>query len=119
MPRSWSPDGRWLAGHFRSDAGERGLALHSFESGELTELLPYGSYAVWLADSRHLVFQAGSYLESRLMMVDRETGESHVLFAPTDAGAMYPSISRDNRTLYFTRSTKESDIWLATLQETS
>ena len=119
MPKSWSDDGRWLAGHFRSDAGEYGLAVYSLDTHELERLSKVGTYPAWLSDNRHLVFHAGEYLQARLMIFDRETGDTRELLAPVDAGAMYPSVSQDERTIYFQRFSSESDIWLLNLEDES
>jgi Tol biopolymer transport system component len=114
-PHDWSPDGAWLAGHLSDETGDHGIAVYNLRSGELTILTDFGSYPRWLADSRRLVFHGGDETESILYIVDRKNGESRKLYTTKDAAAACVSISKDNRTLYFTRSSIESDIWLLTL----
>lgn len=101
----------WLAGHFLSDTGEEGLGIYPLETDELERSSAFGTYPAWLSDDRHVVFHVGAYLDARLRILDRESGHTRELFAPTEAGAMYPTVSKDDRTICFTRFSVESDIW--------
>ena len=94
-----------------------GQTLATLGTGELIPLTDFGAFPRWLDDSSRLIFHSGDDTASSLFLVDRETGESRELFTPEDAAARWVSISRDNRTLYFTRSSSESNIWLLTLNE--
>jgi hypothetical protein len=66
---------------------------------------------VWLNDNRRLVFPS----DGKLFLLDSETGDVQELFAPPLGYADYPTVSRDNRTLYFTFRNMEADIWLLEL----
>ena len=68
---------------------------------------------MWLNDNRRLVFPSSGHL----FILDSETGEVQELFAPPVGSADYPTVSRDNRTLCFTLTNREADIWLLTLNE--
>ena len=71
---------------------------------------------MWLADSRRILFV--DPMAHKLYLVDRVTGETRDIYAPEGASAEFAnhaSISKDNRTLFYTLFTPESDIWLADL----
>ncbi len=103
--RTWSPDGRRLGLLIGPKA-----FVYDFDTGTSTEL-GRGGQPVWLRDSRRMVMESGSNLE----LVDTITRRSKVLLsvAPKHVEGRL-SISPDNRTIYFTASSTEADIWLAT-----
>ena len=114
-PFSWSPDGAWLAGHFEHD-GEQGIGVLALPSVALTRLTDLGRFPVWLADSRRILFV--DPLAHELYLVDRVTSETRKIYIPEGTSvefANFASISKDNRTLFYTLFTPESDIWLADL----
>ena len=117
---SWSPDGRRLAG-FRHFSGHRlaGIVVYSFDSRKYETLTDFGRGPVWLQDNRRLLF-AG---DDKIYLLDTLSKKvTQVLsVAPHSLGyEVDPSIgfavSRDDRTLYYSRCSIEADIWLATLQ---
>lgn len=81
----WSPDGQSIAfGYTRvPDGTRRWLGLVSAEGGEVEEHLEsYGGHvmrAVWLPDSRSLLAQSFQGLQSRLLRVSADTGETEEL----------------------------------------
>ena len=109
---AWSPDGRWLAGELSAEEGSSGIVLYSFASGELVRLTDFGWFPRWLNDSRRLIFQSGDSTKSSLFIVDRESGDVRELYRPRDAAAEWVAISQDGRTIFFTRTSAESDIWV-------
>ena len=113
-PFSWSPDGAWLAGNFEQD-GERGIGVLFLSTGALTRLTDFGQFPVWFADSRRVLFSAGEPMAHTLFLADRETGASHEIFAPEGASAHTPSMSKDNRTIFYTHRMRQSDIWSLSL----
>jgi serine/threonine protein kinase/Tol biopolymer transport system component len=113
-PWSWSPDGRILAGTLLDPAGRiEGVGTYDLTSGEYKELSLQGSFPSWLDDSRRLIYGEGSEIK----MMDTVTGKSRVILsvAPDEVLNNSLKISTDNRTIYFTRSVTESDIWMITL----
>jgi serine/threonine protein kinase len=116
-PTSWSPDSHWLAGiHLNwnqtmSPAPQ--IALLSLNSEDY-RVLTEGTYPKWLADGQKLVFQKGD----GLYLLALESGnEEKILPVSSDPALVYQGIdlSRDNRTIYYTERTTESDIWMLTL----
>jgi Tol biopolymer transport system component/predicted Ser/Thr protein kinase len=112
-PRSWSPDSRKLAGSRASGATSSGICVISLDDPPvLRELTDFGEGPVWLNDSRRLLFSNGSKIQ--LIDTQTKTVRDVLSVAPHVAGG--PTLSRDNRTIYFHLSTTEADIWLATLK---
>ncbi|HUF07780.1 MAG TPA: protein kinase [Rhodothermales bacterium] len=108
---SWSPDGKWLSGSVSLANGSRvpGVALYSFDTGKCDVVTNFGSFAVWLSDSRRLVFVHGN----ELWIVDRPTRKTRKLHAlPSTINRSSLAVSRDNRAIYFTTGSVEADIWL-------
>src|SRR3989454_3493698 len=56
---SWSPDGRRLAG---ARVPGVGIVVYSLESQQSEKVTDFGSFPVWLSDSRRLLFQRQSKL---------------------------------------------------------
>ncbi len=111
---SWSADGTRLAladtphpGHPRG-----GIAIYSIQSQMYESLTDFGGAPVWLSDSRRVLFS----FEGKLFLVDSQSKKSHEVLSVPGETLSGPSLSRDNREIYFTRGTNEADIWMATLK---
>ena len=91
----WSPDGKRLLG----DVSSGGVFTYSFASGQFTRLTRIGESWTWLNDSRRALFTH----RGRLFIVDAVSKATQELLsvAPDDFDSV--ALSRDNRTLYFTR----------------
>ena len=114
-PWSWSPDGRWLAGHGTDPTRtprDNGIYAYSFESGEYERLADTGSHPRWLGDSRTVVYARSGGIST----LDRITKEiREVLPGP---GPALPMPSSDDRTIYYRYTPPtETDIWLITIPE--
>jgi Tol biopolymer transport system component len=113
---SWSPDGWKLAGVlWKPDVTPDGVGIFSLESGKLERLVGFGGYMgpVWLSDSRRLIFPD----RGKLYLTDSESKKTHEILSvvvPHEIDA--PSLSRDDRVVYFSVVVKEADIWLATFE---
>ncbi len=110
---SWSADGRKLAGELRKpDATPYGLGIYSLESGKLERLADFGLRPVWLGDSRRLLFQN----QGKLYLIDSLTRKPREILSVFPNGIDTPSLSPDDRVMYFSVVATEADIWLATLE---
>lgn len=112
---SVSPDGRFLAGHRLTvdKTHVPGIVRYSLERKEYVLLHPRGYEPVWLRDSRRLLFadeDGMALLDSESRRVKRLTLQG---VQPENVGSY--AISRDGETFYFTEISRESDIWMATL----
>ncbi len=108
---SWSPDGRKLAEH--QGRGNAGIIVYSFDSQQYEKLTDFGSFPVWLSDSRRLLFQD----QSKLYLIDSQSKKSHEVLsvAPHEFGNGV-TLPRDDRMIYYCLLTTEADIWLMTLE---
>jgi Tol biopolymer transport system component len=115
-PWSWSSDGHWIAGSLRSPGTMvGGLALISPDSGQLRRLIDFGVWPRWIGDSSFLLFG----WESRMYLLDVETLEHRELLSVEPPAEIQPyehSVSADGRTIYFTQSVSEADVWLLDLE---
>jgi dipeptidyl aminopeptidase/acylaminoacyl peptidase len=110
---SWSRDGRMLAGDAPSaDGSTVSVFVLSLESGASQRVARPGVSPVWLSDDRRLIYNWGWELH----LANRETLKTHrvLSLAPDGVGAF--ALSRDDRWIYFVRSSSESDLWLLTLR---
>ncbi|MGI8783790.1 MAG: protein kinase domain-containing protein [Acidobacteriota bacterium] len=118
IARSWSPDGRWLAGDWQKpDGSSAGIATYSFETGKYEKVSDDGIAPVWLNDNRRLLFVQ----QGKLLLVDRQSKQTReVISLPPHvvggSGGSTVGLSRDNRTIYFSLTETDSDVWLMKLK---
>ncbi len=111
---SWSPDGERLAGSVEYESGKLQIAVFSLVSLEYRLFPMTGDYPVWLSDNRRLLF----WDRGKILLLDGKTGGFHeVLSLEPDAVDEVLDLSRDDRTVYFSRIRSEADIWMVTLDE--
>jgi eukaryotic-like serine/threonine-protein kinase len=109
----WSPDGKYLSGsRAGSNIEEHGLYIYSLETRQYQEISEIGGRAIWLNDSRRLLFTSAD----TLYLVDMLTKKPKALytFAPNHISG--PSITRDNRSIYLAVAMSEADVWLLNLE---
>lgn len=110
---SWSPDGRKIAGfQQREDGSSAGVMEFDLASSTYTKLSDFGADPAWLSDSRRLLMnhRGRLYLLEAAGKAPREI----LSLAPYDISPRGLSISRDDRTIYFSVATTSADIWMAT-----
>jgi Tol biopolymer transport system component/tRNA A-37 threonylcarbamoyl transferase component Bud32 len=113
LTRSWSPDGRKLAGTAWRGASFSGIAVCSLDSRKCEWLLDYDDYPVWLRDNRRLLFAH----QDKIFLLDSSTTKvQDVLSVVPHAVLPQFRLSHDDRVIYFSLGVTEADIWLATLQ---
>ena len=109
QPRSWSPDGRTLAGGLTFYTSPNSVTmLYSFATRSYRPLPEGRGNPVWMSDSRRLL--VARY--DRIVMVDSVTGQATPVLG---VAAHSISLSRDDRWLSYIENQAESDVWLATL----
>jgi len=110
---SWSGDGRRIAGgEGRPDGSVSGIWIYSLDSGQYARLTDRGSEPVWLSDGRRLLFVQ----QNKLYVLDSQTKKAQELLSASPHSIGRATLAPDNRVIYMTFSSTESDIWLATLQ---
>jgi Tol biopolymer transport system component len=106
----WSPDGDKLSGNYFQN-GRRGIGCFSFKTGRYEFVADFDSQAMWMPDSRHLVFGH----EGKAFVVDTSTKKVRELLATRHEHIRSVDVSADGRMLYYTVPSSESDIWLLDL----
>jgi Tol biopolymer transport system component len=113
---SWSPDGRKLAGWYRRSDSESenafGIALYSIESQQFEKFDASGVTPVWLGDSRRLIFGDTG---GKLFLLDTQTKKVRQIYSLAPQLIDGFTVSRDDRSIYFSYFTEEADIWLCNL----
>lgn len=111
--RSWSPDGRRLAG----PVGGSAIATYDFASKTYELVLSKYPDAIatpvrWFDFKRILFLAQGQ----RLMMLDTETHQVHEVFSAAPDSITDFATTPDGRQLFITRGSAEADIWMATIK---
>jgi eukaryotic-like serine/threonine-protein kinase len=112
VARSWSPDGKYLAGSGYTNAiGIVELLIYEIASGRYEKLSELGNTPRWLNDNRRLIFMYAD----KLYLVDRQSKKSQEIFgfAPRSLSGM--DISKDNRSIFVSTADAEADIWLLSI----
>jgi len=108
VPTSWSPDGKRILGRSKG-----GILLYDLETKTVQILRETaGEDAQWLSDGNRILFTDQS--STKLYIMDSRTLRAKEIFtAATEAIRLH--LSPDDRTIYYTTSNSETDIWLMTM----
>jgi eukaryotic-like serine/threonine-protein kinase len=113
-PWDWSPDGSALAGALGGgDTGSHGIMLYSFQTRQFEKITEFGTSPLWLSDNQRLLFHD----QGALFLVDRRTKMNPVKLcsvAPNSISGF--TVSRDDRWIYFSMDSTDSDIWLRAIE---
>jgi serine/threonine protein kinase len=113
VPNDWSSDGDKLIGTFVvEDKNDAGIGTYSFSSDSYERLTNIGLYPGWLKDRRRFIFIE----KNTIYLGDAESRKVQPLFKPSAHGIQTPSISSDNRTIFFRFLQVEADVWLLSLE---
>jgi eukaryotic-like serine/threonine-protein kinase len=110
-PYAWSPDGKQLLGDDGPTDSE-GILAYSLASRRLTRLSDVGAGWTWLNDGRRVLYSH----QRKLFVLDSVSKSARELLsvAPDDFDSV--TMTRDNRSIYFTRAVQQGNIWLMTLK---
>jgi len=110
-PWAWSPDGQKLVGGLRrTGRPERSLGIYELATGRYEDLTTRGlEPAVWLSDSRRVIFHD----RDTLYVIDTATRRLRALVSVAPDTLDTITVANHDRTLYFGRTSREADIWLA------
>ena len=112
---SWSPDGTKLVGTITASGADVGLAVYDMAARTARKVSDDVSQdAVWLADSRRIVY----FMGATLVLLDTVSGDRRVIETklPLTPLPGMMAISRDNRVIIYGGNRSESDIWVAELR---
>lgn len=110
---SWSPDGEKLVGVWRNPGGKSsgGILAYSLASGQYELIAQKGSDPVWLSDNRRLLF----IRDYRLYLVDTRDKQPREILSLDPQRITLVTVSRDDRQIYLSVISPESDIQMLTL----
>ena len=113
---SVSPDGNFIAGD-RIDIANgdyNGIIIYSIISKSYRKLSDTGDGPLWFNDSKRILY---SY-KNKFFVLDSKTGISKMISNTKQPMPYsdYFSISPDNKSIYFIKQEKESDIWMGYLK---
>src|SRR5215831_12871290 len=111
--RSWSTDGTKLAGGQAPPPPSSGIVVYSLATQQYSKLTDFGDLPRWLSDSRRVMFR----MSGKLFLVDSQTQKFREVLSVEPNSFMGFTLSRDDRTIYFSLETVEADIWMMTLNE--
>ena len=117
----WSPDGRKFACiKFHPGTQQSSVVVYTLATPDAAPRLDLiaenADYPVWLNDNQRLLFTRAG----KIYVADTQSKTTRELFAPALGNtAEYCTPAPDNRTIYFSLTSTETDIWLATLSATS
>jgi eukaryotic-like serine/threonine-protein kinase len=103
----WSPDGSRLAG--MTDITDEGILIYTLATRTYERLSDFGQWPAWLPDSRRLLFVSGG---NSFYVIDGETKEIRQVYSTARDVIGPPRLTRDGRTVVFTRRVTEGDVWL-------
>jgi Tol biopolymer transport system component len=109
-PNSWSPDGERLVGQLGLTPG---VLTYTFNSRSYERLTDFGEWPVWLPDSRRVLFGDGG---KNFWVLDVLTRQTKAIYSGGRDVLGPPRLTRDGKTVYYSRRVSESDIWLMTLK---
>jgi Tol biopolymer transport system component len=113
VPNDWSSNGNKLIGTFvDEDRNDAGVGTYSFSSDRYERLTDVGGYPGWLKDNRKFIF----IHKTTIYLADAESRKVQPIFKPSLHGLQSPSISPDNRTIFFRFLQVEADVWLLSLE---
>ncbi|MCA1568206.1 MAG: protein kinase [Acidobacteria bacterium] len=113
VPNDWTSDGDKLIGTFvDEDRNNAGVGTYSFSSDRYERLTDIGAYPSWLKDDRKFIF----IHQTTIYLADAESKKAQSIFKPSIHGLQTPSVSPDNRTVYFRFLQVEADVWLLSFE---
>ena len=112
-PRSWSHDGRWLAGTIDTAVAVYSIPARTYQLVTSEGVAVGASPAYWLPGGRHILFLNPN---SQLMVTEIDTKRVTTVFAvPKPQVIRGASVTSDGRQIFYAQGMEEGEIWLATL----
>jgi Tol biopolymer transport system component len=111
----WSPDGEYLVGDLARDRG--GIVIYSARTRQYEQLSEFGFEAIWLNDSRRLIFVNQG--KGTLFLLDIRTKAAREILSVGPDDIRTAALSPDGQHLYLARPVADGDVWMATLKPRS
>ncbi len=115
IAQDWSPDGARLAGQIGfSDRGGSGIVVYTFASGAYERLTDFGEWPAWLHGSGRVLFVNKG---REFWVLDVQTKRARKVYSsPVWEVLGPPRLTRDGRSMFFSKRMTEADIYLLTLK---
>jgi len=109
-PWDWSSDGGVIAGTLGSgQTGSRGVALFFLDTNRFRQLVDFGDTPRFLNDNKRLLF----YYRGAIYLANCELPADHKkIYSVSPNGMSGFAVSKDNRSIFFSMDSTESDVWL-------
>ncbi len=105
---NWSFDSRMIAGTaWAKQANQPGLIVYDLATRKYEQLTSEGDSPFWLRDGQRLIYP----YRGKLYLADRRTKTTKPLLALPDLSLNNPTLSADERFLYFTVDNHQESIW--------
>jgi len=115
IPNDWSPDGSRLAGMKQfSDRVGFGIAIYTFATRAYERLTDYGEWPSWFGGNDRLLFVAKG---REFWVYDLRTRQARKVYLTTWDVLGPPRLTRDGRSVFFSRRVTQGDIYLLTFEE--
>jgi Tol biopolymer transport system component/serine/threonine protein kinase len=108
---SWSPDGQKLAGVWQGGKSS-GVFTYSLATRRYERITDFGADPVWLSDNYRLLF----IYRYKLYLVDTRAKQPRELLSPAPLRVSLATPSRDDRQIYLSVISPESDIQMLSLK---
>src|SRR5262249_36569746 len=108
---TWSPAGQKLTGVWQSEKAS-GVFTYSLATRRYERIADFGSDPIWLSDNRRLLF----IFRHKLYLVDIRAKQAREILSPDPLRISLAAPSRDNRQIYLSLISPESDIQMLSLR---
>jgi eukaryotic-like serine/threonine-protein kinase len=113
---SVSPNGNYIAGNRENDnnGNNEGMLVYSMIRKNYKIISGSGTNPLWLKDNKSIL-----YLDNnKFYVINSETGVIHFVYDPKTFFPTFncTALSPDNKSIYYVKEEKESDIWMGFLK---
>jgi Tol biopolymer transport system component len=113
IPNDWSPDGAKLVGMIKfTDRIGYGIVLYTFATRTYERLTNYGEWPAWYTADNQRIFFVNKGKE--FWVYDTRTKQAEKVYSTTWDVLGPPRLTRDGRSVFFSRRVTEADIYLLT-----
>jgi Tol biopolymer transport system component len=114
IAQSWSPDGSRLAGQNGfTDRGGNGIIVYTFATRSYERFTDFGEWPAWFADGRRILFVSNG---KEFWVLDTRTRQTRKIYSTAWDVLGPPRMTRDGRTVYYSRRVTDADIYLLSFQ---
>jgi len=116
IPNDWSPDGTKLVGMIKfTDRIGNGVVLYTFATRTYERLTDFGEWPAWYTTDNHRIFFVSKGKE--FWVYDTRTKRAERVYSTVWDVLGPPRLTRDGRSVFFSRRVTQADIYLLTFEE--